>query len=157
MIKRLICKFFGHKNVDLICSDYPSLKVPVAKKCQRCGLVHSFGWAEIEDAPWLKALMRRLNYPLIIGFTALLLASCADRDRTSDELSQALAKASINSKISAEKVSQILQEYVEIESADPATAKTYANRIVAIINLGGDSTKIDAARGQFLSDNRVSQ
>jgi hypothetical protein len=85
---------------------------------------------------------------LIVVFTIILLASCAQKPAHEQELTDALATAMINGKISSEKVSVVLEDYAKL---NPEDGRRYAYLISAAVSLGADSTKIDAARTKFFA------
>jgi hypothetical protein len=85
---------------------------------------------------------------LIVLLTIVLLASCASKPAHEEELTNALATAMINGKISSTKVSVVLEDYAKLSEED---GRKFAYLISAVVDLGGDSTKIDLARTKFFA------
>ena len=79
-------------------------------------------------------------------FISILLfsGSCASKGKT--ELSRALATAVKDKKISSKKMENVLEEYQKLRDDDRKRASEYALQVLGAIEMGGDSTHIDAAR-----------
>lgn len=90
--------------------------------------------------------MRSLT--VILALILSLSACSPGADPATHELSKALTTALINGRIQNDKISEILAEHSKLSDEE---SRLYSNKIVAIVSLGGDSTKIDAARKQFFA------
>lgn len=66
------------------------------------------------------------------------------------KLSKALTVAVKEKKISQKKVETILTEYEKIRDDDKKKAQEYVTQVLNAIEMGGDSSHIDAARRQIL-------
>ena len=67
------------------------------------------------------------------------------------ELSKALSTAVKEKKLSAKKKEYILNEYDRLRDEDKSKARQYADGVVNAVEMGGDSTHIDAARRQVIN------
>ncbi len=91
----------------------------------------------------------KLRSVFIIGMI-FFVAACATKG--SSALSDALTTAVKEKKISPKKKEFILAEYDKIRDQDKAKAHEYAGQVITAIEMGGDSTHIDAARMQVLRE-----
>ena len=66
------------------------------------------------------------------------------------KLSKALTVAVKEKRISQKKVETILTEYDKIRDDDKKKAQEYVTQVLNAIEMGGDSSHIDAARRQIL-------
>jgi hypothetical protein len=87
------------------------------------------------------------------GIVAFLLAcflsgGCFSKGESS--LSKALSGAVKEKRISARKMENILAEYDKLRDEDKKVAHDYVNVVLTAIEMGGDSSHIDAARKQVL-------
>jgi hypothetical protein len=76
-------------------------------------------------------------------------AGCVSTENKDAPLSHALAKAVHEQRISTMYMNNIIQEYSEIDVSDPDKGQRYANAVIAAIDRGGDSTKLDEVRRKF--------
>jgi hypothetical protein len=76
----------------------------------------------------------------------IVFVSCSAKH---DPISPVLTKAIVGGKISSNKSSKIIQEYIELQSRDEEAAKSYLYQLEFIVERGGDSTEIDVMRKQF--------
>lgn len=81
-------------------------------------------------------------------FTGFLAGACVSQDES--KLSKALTGAVKDQKISAQKMDKILAEYHKLREEDEKVAHDYANVVLNAIEMGGDSSHIDAACKQVL-------
>lgn len=77
-----------------------------------------------------------------------LVGACVSKDES--KLTKALSGAVKDQKISAEKMERILAEYDKLREEDKKIAHDYASVVLNAIEMGGDSSHIDAARKQML-------
>jgi nicotinamide riboside kinase len=82
---------------------------------------------------------------LLLSFLlmSLLLGGCS---KGKSQLADALAKAVKEKRISEKKVETIIEEYNTIKDEDKVKANAYVKMILSAIDMGGDSTHIDAVR-----------
>ena len=82
---------------------------------------------------------------LLLSFLliSLLLAGCS---KGKSQLANALAKAVKEKRISGQKMETIMEEYNAIRVEDKVKANAYVKQILSAIDMGGDSTHIDAVR-----------
>ena len=85
-----------------------------------------------------------LNFVLV----CLLAGACISKGESS--LTKALSGAVKEQKISPQKMDRILAEYDRLRDEDRKVAHDYANVVLNAIEMGGDSSHIDAARKQVL-------
>jgi hypothetical protein len=90
--------------------------------------------------PWC----RILNLLLV----CLLAGACVSKSESN--LTKALSAAVKEQKISAQKMERILAEYDRLRDEDKKVAHDYAMVVLNAIEMGGDSSHIDAARKQVL-------
>lgn len=81
-------------------------------------------------------------------FVCFLAGACVSKDESN--LSKALTGAVKDQKISAQKMESILAEYGKLREEDKKVAHDYANVVLNAIEMGGDSSHIDAACKQVL-------
>jgi hypothetical protein len=79
---------------------------------------------------------------------ACLAAGCSSRGES--QLSKALNLALREKKISQKKIESIITEYNKIREDDKEKAQEYVTQVLNAIEMGGDSSHIDAARRQIL-------
>ena len=83
-------------------------------------------------------------------YLSVLLSVSACTTKGSSTLSDALSEAVKEKKISARKMESILSEHERISDQDKLKGREYVNQVVGAIEMGGDSTHIDAARRNVL-------
>jgi len=86
-------------------------------------------------------MFRSLQIFVLISFC---LGSCGSPGTS--KLSDALAKAVKEKKISEKKVESIMKEYELLRDRDKTIARKFADQILTAIQMGGDSSHIDAVR-----------
>ncbi len=91
----------------------------------------------------------RLRAVFIISMI-FFLAACANKG--SSALSDALTTAVKEKKLSPKKKEFILAEYDKIRDQNKVKAREYAGQVITAIQMGGDSSHIDAARMQVLRE-----
>jgi hypothetical protein len=84
---------------------------------------------------------RRLTFA-----TIFLLMLCGCGSRAHSDLEEALSRAVKEEKLSEKKKVIILKEYEIIRDEDKERARTYVEQVVRAVEMGGDSTHIDAVR-----------
>ena len=93
------------------------------------------------------AILRWSAMPALI-LVCLLTAGCSSKGESS--LTKALTGAVKEKKISPKKMEKILAEYDKLREEDKKVANEYVNIVRNAIEMGGDSSHIDAARKQVL-------
>lgn len=95
--------------------------------------------------------MRYLSLSVIIVIV-FVSGSCVFKGES--ELSKALSVAVKERKLSQRKMEYILTEYEKVRVEDKSKARQYVTSILGAIEMGGDSTHIDAARREVLKIQR---
>lgn len=90
--------------------------------------------------------MRRFILYLLIILSVS--AGCSSRGKS--QLSKGLTLAVKEKKISQTKMEAILTEYNNLREDDKKTAQEYVLQVLSAIEMGGDSSHIDAVRRQIL-------
>lgn len=91
--------------------------------------------------------MTRTALCLLLSFLALAGACFSGGE---SKLSKGLTVAVKEKKITQEKVETILAEYENIRDDDKKKAQEYVTQVLSAIQMGGDSSHIDAVRRQIL-------
>ncbi len=86
--------------------------------------------------------MRHLTVSCFLIF--MIAGSCATKGHT--DLAEALTIAVKEKKLSDKKKEIILKEYDILRHEDKEKAKTYVEQVVKAVEMGGDSSHIDAVR-----------
>ena len=81
---------------------------------------------------------------IIAVILALVASACATKGHS--DLDDALSLAVKEKKLSEKKKGIILNEYEILRDRDKAKARTYVEYVIKAIEMGGDSTHIDAVR-----------
>ena len=90
--------------------------------------------------------MRRCILYLVV--IVWLTAGCSSRGES--KLSKALNLALREKKVTQKKLESIITEYNKIREDDKEKAQEYVTQVLNAIEMGGDSSHIDAARRQIL-------
>ena len=92
-------------------------------------------------------LLRRLG---ILPFLLICFLTAGCFSKGESNLSKALSGAVKEKRISPRKMENILAEYDKLRDEDKKVAHDYVNVVLNAIEMGGDSSHIDAARKQVL-------
>jgi hypothetical protein len=93
-------------------------------------------------------IMRALT--LSLAFILSTATGCSFEGES--QLSKALSIAVKEKKLSAKKKEYILSEYDKLRDDDKSKAREYLKGVVNAVEMGGDSTHIDAARRQVINE-----
>jgi hypothetical protein len=85
---------------------------------------------------------------------SLILSLSACGSHGSSALSDALATAVKEKRLSVKKKEFILTEYQKLRDEDKVKAREYVDQIVSAVKMGGDSSHIDAARMQVIRSSK---
>src|SRR5687768_7374646 len=85
---------------------------------------------------------------LTLVLISMILGSCSYKGES--ELSKALSGAVKQKKLSSKKMEIILTEYDKLRDEDKIKAREYVDQVLSAIEMGGDSSHIDAARRQVM-------
>jgi hypothetical protein len=94
------------------------------------------------DSSFMSALVKRSFIILLVLF-----AACTPASETA--LTKALQAAVKDKKVSAQKMERIIREYEVLRKEDKAKSAEYVDKVVSVIEMGGDSSHIDVIRKQF--------
>ena len=86
---------------------------------------------------------------LSLAFVLSIATSCSFKGES--ELSKTLSIAVKEKKLSPRKKDYILDEYDRLRDEDKSKAREYLKAVVNAVEMGGDSTHIDAARRQVIN------
>ena len=85
-------------------------------------------------------------YTLVV--IVLMSGACSSKGESA--LSKGLSLAVKEKKLTQKKMEYILTEYDKLRDDDKSKAREYVDQVLNAIEMGGDSTHIDAARRQVL-------
>ena len=86
---------------------------------------------------------------LSLAFILSIATSCSYKGES--ELSKTLSIAVKEKKLSPKKKEYILKEYDRIRDEDKSKAREYLKAVVNALEMGGDSTHVDAATRQVIT------
>lgn len=90
----------------------------------------------------------------IVAVIALIASACTSKGHS--DLDKALSVAVKENKLSEKKKEIILKEYEILRKEYPERAKIYVDQVVKAVEMGGDSSHIDAVRRLAAGDRKGS-
>lgn len=91
----------------------------------------------------------------LLLYILILVTSVNCTSKSESQLTKALKGAVKEKKVTEKKMQSILAEYDKLRDEDKSKASEYAEQVLSAIEMGGDSSHIDAARKQVMKSKKI--